>query len=184
MTLVAAFSAFTSILALLANSAPRILALSGAVGLGLTAFRIKAPTPRLLVWTAVLYAALAMPFLQWALPTVLVRTPAFLRSAVAAERPSSGSIVRSAPLSRVDRDQPARGEKARIAASPKNSPPFKTSPGTSLLSSIPWSAVTAGIYFAVAVLLLGRFCVGLAFGRRLRQAAQCIDDPRVTARIS
>jgi beta-lactamase regulating signal transducer with metallopeptidase domain len=205
MTLIATLSASTSVLALLANSAVRTLALSGAVGLGLVAFRVKSTMVRLFAWTAVLYAGLAMPLLQRALPTVLVTTPAFLQSAeaqpfastldaangevvrahVAAETASSDVIVhRTASVSRVDRDLRPSRETVSVAASKASSPRFLTSRGTSLLSSIPWSAVAAGIYFAVALLLLVRFCVGLAFGRRLRQASQWIDDPRITARIA
>ena len=48
------------------------------------------------------------------------------------------------------------------------------------LVTIPWSAVAAAIYLAVAFLLLVRFFVGLAFGRRLMQASQRIYEPRVT----
>ena len=205
MTLIAVSSASTSVFALLTNSAVRTLALSGAVGLGLAAFRAKSTSVRLFAWTTVLYAALAMPLLERALPPVPVPSPAFLQSGASqpfgstlraavtgevrahaepAEQPSSDAIARSASSSRVDRGQPARGETARIAARPANSPPFKTSPGTSLLNLVPWRTLAAGIYFVVAMLLLVRFCVGLAFGRRLRRAAQSIDDPRVSARIT
>jgi beta-lactamase regulating signal transducer with metallopeptidase domain len=206
MTPIAALSASTSVLAPLANSAVRILALSGAAGFALAAFRVKSTTVRLFAWTAVLYAGLAMPLLQRALPTVSVRTPAFLQSAEgqpfartltaaatgevrahaeAVGRASSGSIVRrTASVSRVDRDVRPSGETASVAASKASSPQFLTSHGTFLLSSIPWSVVAAGIYVAVTLLFLVRFCVGLTFGRRLRRASQSIGDPRIAARIA
>jgi beta-lactamase regulating signal transducer with metallopeptidase domain len=207
VTLIAVIPASTSVLAALANSAVRILALSGAVGLGLAAFRVKSTTVRLFAWTAVLYAALALPLLRWALPTLPVPTPAFLQSvatqpfatalnaaatgdvirahAEAVGRASPGSIDRrTASVSRVDRDLRPSQEMAPIAAGPASSPRLLPSTGDSLLSSIPWSTFAAGIYFAVALLFLARFCVGLAFGGRLRQASQYIDDPRISARIT
>ena len=51
----------TSLLATLATSAVRTLLLGGAAGLGLAAFRVKSTSVRLFTWTAVLYAALALP---------------------------------------------------------------------------------------------------------------------------
>jgi beta-lactamase regulating signal transducer with metallopeptidase domain len=198
VTVISVIPASTSVLAALASSAVRILALNGAVGLGLAAFRVKSTTVRLFAWTAVLYAALALPLLQWALPTVPVPTPAFLQSvatqpiatalnaaatgdvirahAEAAGRASSGSIIR--------RTASPRDEMDPIAAGPASSPRLLTSTEASLLNSIPWSVVAAGIYFAVALLFLVRFCVGLAFGGRLRQASQRIGDSRIAARIT
>ncbi len=83
MTLISAAAASTSVLTLLANCAARALALSGVAGLGLAAFRVKTTAVRLFTWTAVLYAALAMPLLQWMLPPVPVPTPAFLQDSTA-----------------------------------------------------------------------------------------------------
>src|SRR5271170_7152080 len=86
MTPIAAIEASTSLLAQLANPAARALALAAAAGLGLAAFRVKASHVRLLTWTAVLYAALAMPLLGWMLPSLPVPTPAFVRSALQSVR--------------------------------------------------------------------------------------------------
>ncbi len=58
MTLIAAVQASTSLLVQIANPALRTLALAGAAGIGLAAFRVKAPSVRLFTWTAVLYVAL------------------------------------------------------------------------------------------------------------------------------
>lgn len=71
----------TGLLKLLAESGVRSLLLGGAVGLGMFAVRVKATSFRLFTWTAVLYAALAMPLLGWMLPPLPIPTPAFLRSA-------------------------------------------------------------------------------------------------------
>jgi beta-lactamase regulating signal transducer with metallopeptidase domain len=51
-------------------------------------------------------------------------------------------------------------------------------------ASISWSAVAAGTYLVVALFLLARFCVGVAFSRRLLKASQVIDDARLTTRLA
>jgi beta-lactamase regulating signal transducer with metallopeptidase domain len=49
---------------------------------------------------------------------------------------------------------------------------------------VPWSPAAAVVYFAVALFLLVRFFVGLAFSRRLLRASQIIDDPRITMKLA
>jgi beta-lactamase regulating signal transducer with metallopeptidase domain len=204
LILIPAIPASASVLALLADSAVRALALSGVVGLGLAAFRVKTTALRLFIWTAALYAAVAMPLLQWALPPVSVPTPSVLQSAAlpdattprssgtgklarehGASPASSATLMHpAASASRLDGNMPLRGETAVITASPEGSRPFLYSLLTPLPALIPWRIVTAGIYFSIALLLLLRFCAGLVFSRRLAQASQRIDDPRVTLRIA
>ena len=79
MTLMAAVQASTELLAQVANPAARALALAGAAGLGLAAFRVRATSARLFTWTAVLCAALAMPMLGWVLPPLAIPVPALLQ---------------------------------------------------------------------------------------------------------
>jgi beta-lactamase regulating signal transducer with metallopeptidase domain len=206
MTLIAAFPASASVLSLLWNSAVRALALSGVVGLGLAAVRVKSTAVRLFAWTGVLYAALAMPLLQWMIPPVSVPAPAVFRSVLTRPRDETpqaaakDTVVRASaqgerpaafhatthpatPVSAVDRNL-RPNETARIAPGPAASPSFLSSLLSRLLNSVSWGPAAAGIYFAITWLLLVRFCVGLAFGRRLRQASQWIDDPRVTLRVA
>ena len=71
-----------TLLAQLASPAARALALAAAAGLTLAASRLKATNIRLHTWTAVLYAALAMPLLGWMLPPLPVPTPSFVQSAL------------------------------------------------------------------------------------------------------
>jgi beta-lactamase regulating signal transducer with metallopeptidase domain len=182
MTPPAALQSSTSLLVQLANPAVRALALGVAAGLGLAAFRVKSTSVRLFTWTAVLYAALAMPLLGWMLPPLPVPTPAFLQHQT--EQPAS----KLAPNSRTVAANPvpspipsAVGE----AFTPRNQvapPSFQSS--SFQWVSIPWAAIAAGIYLAIAFLLLVRFFVGLALGRRLMQASQVIDEPRVTQRLA
>lgn len=211
MTLIAAVAASTSVLALLANSAARALALSGVAALGLAAFRGKTTALRLFTWTAVLYAALAMPLLEWMLPPVPVPTPAFLRDSSSQHSSSQHSAAQ--PIT-ADPDRPATGvllareRAAKPAASAQNMAhassasrlakkalqPSETphvvataadSPSTSpRWSRARWSTVAAGIYFVVAFLLLVRFFVGLVFSHRLLRSSREIDDSHIGLRLA
>jgi beta-lactamase regulating signal transducer with metallopeptidase domain len=62
----------------LAEPALRAAALAALAGLGLAVGRVKDASVRLAVWTALLYAALAMPFLAWVAPAVRLPMPALL----------------------------------------------------------------------------------------------------------
>jgi beta-lactamase regulating signal transducer with metallopeptidase domain len=68
-----------SLLALLVNSAARATALAAVAAFGLAAFRVKATSARLFTWSAVLYAALAMPLLGWLLPPLPIPAPEFFQ---------------------------------------------------------------------------------------------------------
>jgi len=211
MTSTAALQSSTNLLAQLANPAARALALAAAAWVGLAAFRVRATSVRLFTWTAVLYAALAMPLLGWMLPPLPVPVPAFLHDAVKnAPGIFNGTVEQSSPLPAAERRQiAARPERSRTGASrggnadpaepQRGERPVLTRPqkAASLASdahptdaalvapaSIAWSALATGIYLAVAVLLLARFFVGLAFARRLIQSSQTIDDPRLTQRLA
>jgi beta-lactamase regulating signal transducer with metallopeptidase domain len=227
--------ASSTLLAQLANPAVRVLALAAAAGLGLAAFRVKATNVRLLTWTAVLYAALAIPLAAWMLPSLQVPTPSFARSVFQSVRQNrifgafaeQASAKENAPPQAAERrenaahslprasrggasrgtgritDQPQRdGKLARahtsapvitgVHAAPSSlasgtmpkTPAVTAAPSLSFLASVPWSAVAAGFYLAVAVFLFVRFFVGLAFSRRLLQASQVIDDQRLTAKLA
>ncbi|MGH9574122.1 MAG: M56 family metallopeptidase [Candidatus Acidiferrales bacterium] len=64
-----------SILIHILDPALRSLALGAAAAILLFVFRVKNPSARLAVWKAVLYAALAMPLLALAVPTVSFPVP-------------------------------------------------------------------------------------------------------------
>jgi beta-lactamase regulating signal transducer with metallopeptidase domain len=70
-------------------------------------------------------------------------------------------------------------------AHPTNASLIGASPAYSAwsLASI-WRTIATGIYLAVALILLVRFFIGLAFARRLTQASQTIDDPRLIQRLA
>ncbi|PYX31172.1 MAG: hypothetical protein DMG80_10715 [Acidobacteria bacterium] len=172
MTLSDAARLSTSLLPTLAAAAVRALILGGVAGLGLAAFRVKATSVRLFTWTAVLYAAFAMPVLQRVLPDLPVPTPAILQ--IHASDPAVTEVrgARPIPVASIERSQ-------SISASR----PLPASTGFTL-SAIRWNVIAAAIYLLIASLLLARFFVGLALGLRLQRAAQIIREPRVAARIA
>jgi beta-lactamase regulating signal transducer with metallopeptidase domain len=210
MTPTVAIHASTSLLAHLADPAARALALACVAGLGLAAFRVKATSLRLFAWTAVLYAALAMPLVGWMLPSLPVATPAFLHYHAA--QVASQDVQISQPLAATGFAPPAtqvfiaRNESVKGTSAGKiallgsshssesrqvlllEETPLAAAAPAALKSgpwsSIPWDSVAAGIYLGVAVLLLARFFVGIAFGRRLIRASRILDDPRVAARLA
>ncbi len=203
MTPVPVPPASASLLALLVSPAARALALAGAAGFGLTAFRVRNTSVRLFAWTMVLYGALAVPLLEQMLPPLLVPTPAFLQDAqfqsgtarpVSDQSRVSQSLTTSPPAlssaSLVPRNQAvlpsSTGTVRRSGASiqvGRNSPPSEgmrfaaarhANSSPSLWSSISWTAVAEAIYIVVTLMLLVRFLVGLTFSRRLVNAAQSI----------
>src|SRR5580700_523986 len=98
MTLIA-FPEPITFLAQLGIPAARALALSVIVGLVLRAFRVKNTSLRLFAWTAVLYAALAMPLLQQMLPPLPIPSPAFLAHELTKARAVfSGAAETTPPL--------------------------------------------------------------------------------------
>jgi beta-lactamase regulating signal transducer with metallopeptidase domain len=191
----------TSILTELANSAVRVLALAGTTAIGLAAFRVRETSQRLFIWTAVLYAALAVPFLGRILPSLSIPAPAFLQSAsappvpiaahdqamgeaqITAENVVVGNEVtrritlrkQAAPTSSPSRMSPAIAYKVPATA-PRASAP--------IWSSMPWSAIALGTYLAVALFLLVRLAVGFVFSNRLVRASQRVHEPRVNARLA
>jgi bla regulator protein BlaR1 len=166
----------------LASPAVRALVLSGAAALALAVFRVRSTSVRLFTWTAVLYAALALPLLGWLLPAFSISTPTFLKANVSqiAAAPVSlpanaavitrGKLVNKTPVS----------ERSSTALASLSSTSLS---GPSFLSSIPWSVVAVGIYLGVSFLFLVRFFVGLAFTRRLRQSSQVIEELRLISTL-
>jgi beta-lactamase regulating signal transducer with metallopeptidase domain len=174
MTLTAAIDPSTSLLAQLANPAARALALAGVAGLGLATFRVKSTSARLFTWTAVLYAALAMPLLGWMLPPLPVPMPSFLQY----ENSAAQRAPQAAPVSQPLATAPVPSEPDEVVT--RVEAPAASFPS----SSIHWSVIAAGIYLAIAFLLLTRFFVGIAFGLRLMSASRIVDEERVVTRVA
>jgi beta-lactamase regulating signal transducer with metallopeptidase domain len=164
-----------------------------------------------LTWTAVLYAALAMPLLERILPSISVPTPAYLQMGMSEPVSKEVEVSQAIAVSPTPKDQSARNllstiepssTKAakRIAPSTlanRKAPPAQEtyafvrpalSPASMWSSirwsAIPWSAVAVAVYFAVTSLFLVRFFVGLAFGWRLKKASQRIYESRLTVKLA
>lgn len=178
-----------AVLAQLAVSAARALALGGAAALGLAAFRVKGTHLRLLVWTTVLYAALAMPFLGWWIPGLEIPAPRFLhyepaqpQATVAIPAENKISIVSTAsnPASRPRTHHVSVTSfpgKPALATSRQTSPVIV--PAIPAASSFDWLGLAAAIYFAIAFALLARFLVGMQFAQALVRRSREISDPRL-----
>jgi beta-lactamase regulating signal transducer with metallopeptidase domain len=204
MTPTAAVEASTTLLTQVASPAARALLVGGVAGLGLAVFRVKSTPVRLFTWTAVLYAAIAMPLLGPLLPPLPIHSPAFLQ--YGAERPFvkevlTPAIANAAPsaVTSVSEQEPVkRKSSAANFEGPLPSPAqldmtrrlesqivaAPAAHSSSLWSSTRWNAVAIGIYLAVASLFLVRFFVGLAFGHRLMRASITIGESRMMQRLA
>jgi beta-lactamase regulating signal transducer with metallopeptidase domain/predicted nucleic acid-binding Zn-ribbon protein len=197
MTLFTALPASTELLIQLANSAARALVLSLIVALALVAFRVKSTPLRLFTWTAVLYAALAMPLLQWMLPSLPIHEPAFLQFEIrppAAAHQAPATRVATAERIAATANPPAETY-TQSQSFPENVPALArvstlsatTTPATSSArsrSKLPWNALAGAIYLLTTLIFLARFFVGLWFSRRLKQAAQTIRDPLLNSKLA
>jgi bla regulator protein blaR1 len=201
--------ASSSLLIHLAVPAIRAMMLAGIAALGLFVFRVKATPARLFTWTAVLYAALAMPLLGWMLPSLYVPAPAFLQYTNAVPRNNNESV--SSPVARSSSPNNAfiaaseATPRKPSAMSERSAPSLEkggaqssqasvslariepVSPSASLshfwLASY-WSALATGIYLSVALVLLARIVIGIVFGRRLIRSSQEVLDACVILRLA
>lgn len=172
----------------LVDPAARALLLASCAGLALAAFKVRSTSLRLVTWTAVLYAALAMPLLGWMLPSVHVPALGFMPHALAPQQaekiqapitpsPSNNATeARTAPHHSPTLNQIHAVSAGRSTA--QQNTPVSSRP------SIPWSTFAIGIYAAVALFFLVRFVIGVVFSRRVIRAAHPIHDDRVTLRLA
>jgi beta-lactamase regulating signal transducer with metallopeptidase domain len=174
--------ASTGLLLQLVNFAVRSLVLAGVAGLGLALFRSRTTSSRLFTWTAVLYAALAMPLLQWILPPLPLPTPVLFRFEAAQGVSQKNRAVQ--PVS-AKVDSTSFQKRTTAVSSLSSSLPLAVATTPARWgSSIRWSAVISAIYLFITFVFFTRFFVGLALSRRLLKAAHGIDEPRITARLA
>lgn len=154
-----------AVLALVADSAVRAIALAGAMGVGIVWLRGKGAAARLSAWTVVLYAAMLLPALsmlvpgwQWSLPSILILTD--WTQTITSSSTSAG--VPSA----------ATGGAATQIASVESARPLIT-----------YAVIVAAIYVAGVTMLLLHAALGWLTSRRLRVSAQPVTDAGVLARL-
>ena len=153
----------------LAEPAFRALALAALAGLGLALARAKDASVRLAVWTAVLYASLAMPFLVRVAPAVRLPMPALL---------SAHSVLLPAPAGK--RIVPIRSA-IRVIAAPNLTAPLPVAEPSQRPWTFSWPMVAVALYLLLAGFLLGQLAVGFCFSRRVKLSCSPVGDRRVRA---
>ncbi|HZT03743.1 MAG TPA: M56 family metallopeptidase [Steroidobacteraceae bacterium] len=155
-----------------ADPAVRSLIVAGVAAMAVQLLRVKRTSLLLGVWTAVLYAALAMPLLGSLLPALPLHVPvsegAFASPAETRIRPPRGSAVLRV-LTTGDFAAPA-------------SPAIRPVPTPRHSSS--WPLGTLAAYFLTTCFLLGRLALGMVWGRRLERGAQPIHHPAVRLAVA
>jgi beta-lactamase regulating signal transducer with metallopeptidase domain len=161
----------------LALSAGRILVLALVAGIILRCVRPRSTAVRLHVWTAVLYAAFAIPLLGWLAPSLPIPTPAFLHR-----------VDSSGENSKFENSAQQQFASTPDVVYPDSSPaPVANNPRPARSRSpfaIDWAAVASVTYVVVFMLLLLRFVVGLTVARRLVKRSGLTTDTLLQARVS
>ena len=174
----------------LAEPALRALALAALAGLALALGRARDAAVRLAVWTAVLYASLAMPFLARVAPAVRLPLPAFLTShSLLAPAPGGIRTVATASPVRVIA-APTASIRKRVGAAlvpapasagqPQGLPLRRAEPSQSQWT-FSWPLVAVALYLLLAGILLGQVAAGSYFSRRIRLFSSPVGDRRVLA---
>ncbi len=170
----------------LADTAVRALVPAVLAALVLALFRVRQVSPRLAVWTGVLYAALAVPFLRLLLPAIPVRVPARV---LAYARPvyrtgGAGGIA----LSRIVAPKSTQ-QRVPTAVWCTPAPTLTTPSATAVpavaglvnwrgrLASLTAPEIALGGYLLILIFLLVRLGAGLVLSLRIRREAQRINDP-------
>jgi beta-lactamase regulating signal transducer with metallopeptidase domain len=174
------------LLGCLAEPALRTMALAALAGLALALGRARDAAVRLAVWTSVLYAALAMPFLERFAPAIRLPMPA-LQAARSIRPPAPGGMKIVASGSLLGVFPPNRAGAALVAALASAGQPQ----GLSLRHAEPsenrwftsWPQVAITLYLLLAGVLLGQLAVGFYFSRRVRLFCNPIGDRRVLAAL-
>jgi beta-lactamase regulating signal transducer with metallopeptidase domain len=178
----------------LADAAARSVVLGCVVAATLAAFRAKNVRAKLLAWKGLLLAALAMPALVLVSPAVrvLVPVPSFRdhHIAVSAGPATQPDVDVSAPVTQLlPGESAAIGQERRAYPSAEGSRPMpptieSAAPPAPVRREIPWAPIALSVYAAVALALLARILVGMAFGNRLVRTATPVDEPRALEHLS
>ena len=155
--------------------AMRALFLALCAACGLAACRVKSTQVRLFTWTAVLYAAFAIPLLGWLLPSLPLPMPVRHAVVPTAAIHVPRQVVRSeASIPPSNRSDGAiRSTDLVVAQQAELAKP----------PAIRWTTLALALYLTVSSLLLFRLATGLVLSRRLVRAAQQILDERVISKV-
>ncbi|HVB34004.1 MAG TPA: M56 family metallopeptidase [Patescibacteria group bacterium] len=162
----------------LLEPAARTLILAGAVWLLLAAFRVREVSLRLATWTIILYAALAMPFLSRIVPEVPLPVLSPQSAQQAESDLASLKAATSASVAQFAVFDPATARPAETRQAAGAGPvSMNEKTGEAVRAFLP--AVIILLYLLVTAILLGRFVLGWASGRRLRRTGEPLADERL-----
>jgi hypothetical protein len=166
-------------LAMLAESALRSMALGGAVWLVLKLLRLRDPQVQMTAWTVVLLASLAMPVLMHRVTLTLPATAPPLDLArielpgLAGLLPGGGGEADPAePTLSPSAAMPSPGAPAGPSAAPAPAAPAPARGGV----PVPWDMVTAVLYVLGAGILILRLHLGIVLTWRLVRAARPVSE--------
>jgi beta-lactamase regulating signal transducer with metallopeptidase domain len=154
-----------------AEPALRALALATLAGLGLAVGRVKDATIGLAIWTALLYAALAMPFLAWVAPAVRLPIPAL--PAAPSAPPSAPAGIRIVPTS----------FPSRVIARATPSDRLHPAEPSARRRTFSWALFASGLYVMIAGVLLAQLAAGFLISRRVKLSGRPVGDRRVRAAL-
>ncbi|HUK89817.1 MAG TPA: M56 family metallopeptidase [Blastocatellia bacterium] len=202
--------ALVNALSVIGEAAIRSIALAVVVALILYVVRVRNIRFTLMVWTGVLYAALAMPLLSIVLPRITVPMPdSIARSmqpdtagsmsardgedasrsgaqrGLAYQNPDNSGLVSSGNNTAVYRSADTASGFSRLdqasSAASVTTAAAAAPPAKQLFVS--WSALAGLAYLAVVFFMLIRLFTGLILSGRLRRSATGVSNPRMFAAL-
>jgi beta-lactamase regulating signal transducer with metallopeptidase domain len=177
----------------LVASGARSFVVAGVAAAGLAAFRPKATSLRLFTWTAVLYASFVLPLLGWLLPPLQVPAPEFLRHRITVTaHPDLAGGQSKSPL---ETRSVKTGGEGKLLANYPHAPVAKAPTNRETQSvagekvsfawaGLPWGAVAAWIYVAVALYFLARFAAGIILSGKLVRNSRSITESLVVGKFA
>jgi hypothetical protein len=161
-------------LALLIESALRLLLLGGAVWLGLKLFRVRNPHVQMTVWSVVLIASLAMPVLMRWVTVPIPAGPPSVELARLVGASADLPLALPLPSPALDAPRPSAG---LAPAAPLALPPTAAAPHSEPAAhGLDWRLAGTVVYLAVAAVLLLRLLIGLVLTWRLARSARPIAE--------
>lgn len=181
------------------DAAVRAFVLGGAVGLTLALLRPKRAAVRLSAWTIVLYAALAMPLLDRAVPTLRWPLPILaspggateketpLPQLISAPASDSGETGRSQALNTASLDSAGTRAFTPLPVATATTPSPRYAPVAMVSQAgarVLWQPnVLPAIYLAGVLVLLLRAVTGWVVTKRLRRSVTIANDPALEKRM-
>ncbi|HEY0702862.1 MAG TPA: M56 family metallopeptidase [Candidatus Acidoferrales bacterium] len=167
----------------LIDPAVRSLALGALVGMLLFLTRTRSVALRLSAWKIVVCAALAMPILAACVPPLHVALPFAARipnfEAVVAQQTAPRPTVKASNL--VKQQTGLAPLTSAVATAPQSAQIPVSFPTRRI--TISWWGIAGSIYLTIAACLAIRFALGWFLSRKLRQAAETIEEHGSIARF-